>query len=416
MDPLKRGHRMPKRSQSILHRPVLEIAANLSDRQLLILILLGFVVRLAISACSVGTNDTLSFIRFAHSIDRHGILATYHSDSEFNHPPIPAYWAWLVMRITQPSKYALANLFRVPAILADAGSVWLLYRAGRARFDAFRPLAAAALLAWCPVMILIRAHHTNTDSIYAFLCFLSVYLMEKRRSAFFSGLALAAAINIKLDPPVAGRAHAPEHAGVGDARRFLAGLSLGVLPFLGPMLLARADFVHNVVAYPSSYNLWGVNFFLSPWVPNYKKLPPIVLVYRDVGRVLIVVLVLAWSIAARVLGRWNRYEVAAATFAIFLVFTPGIGIQYLVVLVPLLFAVRPAFAAAFGLSAAAYVLSAYLFVWDGWFPVASLFHNIFPTRVGWIGLLAWAELVCYLIMLWQPFPIADPPPVSRPIA
>ena len=39
------------------------------DTWLLLAILASFGVRLAISACSVGTNDTLSFMRFAHSID-----------------------------------------------------------------------------------------------------------------------------------------------------------------------------------------------------------------------------------------------------------------------------------------------------------------------------------------------------------
>ncbi|HEX4125575.1 MAG TPA: glycosyltransferase family 39 protein [Tepidisphaeraceae bacterium] len=374
----------------------------MSDRQILILILLSFAVRFGISACSLGTNDTLTFIRFAHSIDRHGILATYHGDSEFNHPPLPAYWAWLVMRITQPSKYWFAFLFRVLPILADAGSVWLVYRAGRARFGEIRSLAAAALLAWCPVMILISAHHTNTDSIYTFFCLLSVYLMECRSRAFLGGLALAAAINIKLIPVLMIAPMLLSMRRWSDAGRFVAGLALAIVPFLGPLLLARADFVHNVLAYPSSYNLWGVDFFLSPWVPNPNKLPRVVLAYRDIGRVLIVVLVLSWSVAGRVLGRWNRYDLVAATFAIFLVFTPGIGIQYLVVLVPVLFAVRPGLATAYGFCAGALSLSAYELAWDGHFPIESLFHGLFPTRVAWIGLIAWLELVCYLILLWQP--------------
>jgi hypothetical protein len=382
---------------------------------LLLAILMAFALRLAISACSLGTNDTLSFLRFAHSIDLHGILATYHSDAEFNHPPIPAYWAWLAMRLTQPSKYAFAFVFRILPILADAGSVWLVYRAGRARFGGIRPLAAAALLAWCPVMILVSAHHVNTESIYAFLCLLCVFLLEKRHSAFLGGLALAAAINIKLIPALLIAPLLLSMPRWSDAARFIGGLSLGIIPFLGPLILARPDFVHNVLAYPSSYNLWGVNFFLSPFVPNPNKLPHVILVYRDLGRILIVLLVLGWSVVARMLRRWSRYDLAAATFAIFLVFTPGIGIQYLVVLVPLLFAVRPEFATAYGLSAAAYVLSAYLSVWDGWFPVASLFHSIFPMRVGWIGLLAWGELVCYLIVLWQSPPPVCAQPVPRPI-
>ena len=46
----------------------------------------------------------------------------------------------------------------------------------------------------------------------------------------------------------------------------------------------------------------------------------------------------AWAAAARLLGRWNRYEIAAVTYAIFLVFSSGFGVQYAAIILPLLFA------------------------------------------------------------------------------
>ena len=45
--------------------------------------------------------------------------------------------------------------------------------------------------------------------------------------------------------------------------------------------------------------------------------------------------------AARPLGRWTRYELGTMGLALFLVLTPGFGVQYLVYVVPLLFASTP---------------------------------------------------------------------------
>ncbi|MDB5173016.1 MAG: hypothetical protein JWN51_1789, partial [Phycisphaerales bacterium] len=53
-------------------------------RVLLALVILGVLARFAIAACSWGTSDTLSFNRFAWSIEGKGILETYRADSEFN--------------------------------------------------------------------------------------------------------------------------------------------------------------------------------------------------------------------------------------------------------------------------------------------------------------------------------------------
>ena len=92
---------------------------------------------------------------------------------------------------------------------------------------------------------------------------------------------------------------------------------------------------------------------------------------------------LAWSILAR-RNRANRCDVAAGTFAIFLVFAPGFGVQYLVILVPLLFAARPRLATLFGLLAGTFLLAAYAIFWDGGVPLSSLVNHTFPPIVGYI--------------------------------
>ena len=368
-----------------------------TGRLLLALIIAGILARFAIAACSWGTTDTLSFNRFAWNIDRDGLLETYHNDPEFNHPPIPAYWAWVAMRATRPSAFAFAFLLRVPMILADTASAWLLWRIWRSRAGSLRGLAVAALYVWCPAAMLVSGYHGNTDPIYAFLCLVCVYLIEDRGRPFWGGLALAAAINVKLIPVLLIVPLVLSFRRWTDAVRFIAGLIPGILPFIPPLALAGASFARNALAYKSSAVLWGINFFLLLGVPPESPLPFAARVYHDFGRYLLLALVLAWSVAARRWRRWTRYDLAAATFALFLVFAPGFGVQYTVIVLPLLFAARPRVAVVYGLCAGVFLLAAYLVFWDGGFPVSSLFSRNLPPVVGAVGLSAWSVLLYYMV-------------------
>jgi hypothetical protein len=370
---------------------------------LLLAILLSFALRLAISACSWGTTDVVSFNRFAQSIDHAGLLATYRADSEFNHPPLPACWAWLALRLTRGLPFAVAFpfVFRLPMILADAGSVWLLSKIAR-REPGLSPLQTATLFAFCPAAILISAYHGNTDSIYTFLCLLSVYLLDADL-ALLAGIALAAAINIKLIPILLIVPLLLSLRKWSDAAKFIVGLLPGILPFLVPLFGAPESFAHNALAYASRFDLWGINLFLSGAAEDVSNLPPAVIIYRKIGRFLIVALVLGWSILAR-RNRTNRYDIAAGTFAIFLVFAPGFGVQYLVIVVPLLFAARPRLATLYGLLAGTFLLAAYAIFWDGGFPLSSLFNRTFPPILGYLGVPAWCALIYYLAkMLASPW-------------
>ncbi|MDB5303398.1 MAG: rane protein, partial [Phycisphaerales bacterium] len=227
-------------------------SAQSGDRRVHMLIglaVLGILARFAIAACSWGTSDTLSFNRFAWSIEGKGILETYRADPEFNHPPIPGYWAWLALQPTRAHPYAFAFLFRVPIIMMDAASIWLLWRIWRRRDGPRRAAVVAALYAWCPVAILVSGYHGNTDAVYAFFCLLCVYLIEDLKRPLLGGLALAAAINIKLIPVLLILPLVLTFRRWGDFLRFAIGVALGALPFVPVLLLARPSFTHNALAY-----------------------------------------------------------------------------------------------------------------------------------------------------------------------
>lgn len=380
--------------------------------RLLLLALLGLAARFVVAGCSWGTTDTITFLRFAFRIDQNGILATYRGDPEFNHPPIPAYWAWLSLVLAGRSAFLAAFIFRVPIILADFASAWLLWRLWRRRAGpgprgARDAAGVVALYAWCPAALLVSGYHGNTDPVYAFLCLLSVYLIHDRGRPFWGGVALAAAVNVKLIPLLLIPPLALSLRGRGDFLRFTAGVSLGALPFLPLFVLVGPSMRENVLGYKSQIDMWGVNFFLlmtDPPTPGPKPtFPPSALFYREYGRFLLLALVAAWAVAGRRRWpRWDLYDVATVTLAVFLIFAPGFGVQYTVVLVPLLFAARVGVAVLYGALAGLFLLASYYMFWDGGFPISSLFHQAFGTPLGILGLMAWSVLIYYLInTLWR---------------
>lgn len=311
----------------------------------------GLVVRLLVSGVSVGTNDAATFLRFAIQVDDGGLLAAYRHDPDLNHPPGPVLWTWAAYRLTDGGA-AFPFAFKLPLIAVEAVTAWVLWRrwrgfepaAGRSLAPAAARSAALAAVGFAlsPCAILVSGYHFNTDTVYASLCLLSVWLLESRGRPLTAGLALATAINVKLIPVLLIPGLLLSLRTRRDALRFLAGLAVGVLPFVPVLLTVGSSFYENALAYGSRPDKWGISFFLLPSADDVDPAGvPAAAAYHAYAKYPVLVLLVGWAVAARRLRRWDRYEVAAVTLALFLVLAPGFGVQYTVVLLPLMFAVRP---------------------------------------------------------------------------
>ena len=366
----------------------------------------GVVVTFGVSMCSWGTNDTLSFARFAHGLERDGLLATYRNDPLFNHPPLVSLWCRAALALAGDSALAFAVIFRIPIVLSGGACALLL--AQIARFRGASPRAAAALAAcatWNPCLILVAGYHCNTDPLYATLGLLAVHLLQDRGRPLLAGLALGLAINVKLIPVLLIVPLALTLRSWRDLFAFAGGLALMALPFLPPLLMEPA-FARNVLHYRSQLDNWGVPYLLAQATtgdlaprgePTGNSLPTL---YFRTGSVLILASVMAWAVLARALRRWDAHRVAAVTFVLFLVLTPGFGVQYLVVAVPFLYATTTrAFANAYGVLAGLFLLATYWLFWDGGFPLSSLLNSRFPAPLAVLGLFPWGLLVYFLAVV-----------------
>jgi hypothetical protein len=378
--------------------------------------ILGIVAREALAWISWGSADTSIQQGYGRAAAEHGVLWLYRNDPEYQHPPTTAYWDWLAMRLAGAVERAgragraglpiplapFAFIHKQPMIFADCIAAVLLYRIWARRRGRLAGAAVAAAFAWSPIAILLSGFHGNNDAGYGMLVLLAAYLLQERRAFFAAGLAMAAAVNVKLVPVLLVPVLASVCLDWRQLARYLAGAAIGAIPFLMLLLVEPVAVLRNMLPYRSSINYWGVNQFLLEVArePRFSAVSQAIMnAYNDRGRfiVLAAALLLVVLIRDRRWGAERAETVAAASAALFLVLAPGFALQYLALVGPVLFAVRPVSGMVYGITAGLFALFNYWMNWTGGLPIESMALATPPRAPGPIfGLLAWCVLVAFV--------------------
>jgi hypothetical protein len=289
-------------------------------------------IKLCLAATTIGTNDVQTFWYFLQEYRGSGAKVLYERDADFNHPPFILHWLtglrwlWLVTGLRP------WFLIRLPSILADLGSVWLVARLLGPRLSESASRIPLLLVAAAPASILISGFHGNNDPVMIFFVLLSLYLIEKPAPDWVAGIAMGMAVNFKVVPLAFWPAvflwlpswrRRVEYFG---AAVLVVVLASTPLIFQEPALLAR-----KVLGYPSSYGLWGLSRILTA----SPSLEPLSNLFESQGRVVLVATLLALSFwMNRGSDRPPLFrQIGVLAFA-FLTVTPGFGVQYLAWLVP----------------------------------------------------------------------------------
>ncbi|MDA2929807.1 glycosyltransferase 87 family protein [Acidobacteria bacterium AH-259-O06] len=366
---------------------------------------LGLFARFVLSALSEGSDDIRYWQQFAESISQHGLYQLYVTNPLFNHPPLMGYLAagslWLSQWLDAPFSF----FFKFPVIVAEVLSAVIVGSIWARRRGKMGGALAMFLYAWAIGPILFSGFHGNTDSLCAFLALLAVFLIEEKRRHFAGGLALAAAINVKLIPLLLLLPLISSYRSGPDLRRFVGGLSFFVLPLIPPLMYGGQSFYQNVFNYTSHINYWGVQWFLLVamdlfWLGHFPRvaflLHNMTIWYGNYGRVLVLCLILALSIYAYLISRYNRYELAAISLAVFLVFAPGFGIQYLAIIAPFLFSLSLRLGTIYSVLVGLFSGLVYYHFLIQWMPLATLHNSRFPPSAWLPSFMTWCFLALFL--------------------
>jgi hypothetical protein len=368
------------------------------DTVIKIAALLALAAKLYCAATTVGTNDADTFYNFGRFIWERGLLAQYRATPEFNHTPLTGWFCAAAYGLG--SGWGFTWLLRLPGILADFFSVRLLVRWPA---EGNRPpYWATALFALSPVNFMISGFHGNVDSVLAWLLLVATRECLRDR-AIFCGLAFGLACQIKVIPLLLAPVFFFFWFHRNRWQGFLCAATVIILVgWAFPLVTMPETFLRNVLGYNSNWGSWGVTYWLAqtgwpPFVPiGFQGLTQWQLAIMMTLKIGIVS-------AALGLGWLRRAEAPAGVpaslalvGAVFFIFAPGVGAQYLVWFAPFFLLRSPRWYAALTAASAAFLFVFYNtishgFPWDHGVSTADLV----PQWAGWSN-LPWLTLAAFL--------------------
>jgi hypothetical protein len=287
-------------------------------RSLLISLLISATLCLALASLTYGTNDVLFFqsyvVKAAHdgtaALYRDGAnLVAYHPNyiEPMAHPPaMLTLWA-AVQSLEQVTGVPFRFWFRLLTTIAYLTSVVLVWQLSTAK--------AAMYYALCPAAIMISGFHGNSDPLIVAMLLASVYAVECKDRPKLAGVLYGIALSIKVWPLFLVLAFM---LGLKTwrTRLYFGGLALATVVVLAlPHILADPRLIiTTVMGYRSRVICdWG----LSRWSSYVRIGVPVTFA----------------AIAIAVVYLRKRQAsltcMIGSSILVFLVLTPGFGVQYL---------------------------------------------------------------------------------------
>jgi uncharacterized membrane protein len=369
----------------------------------LLLAIAALLAKIYCAATTVGTSDVIFFYKFAQIIHEQGLLAMYRETPYFNHTPLVGWFSEAAYALSGGEKPFFVFFLRLPAISADFFAViallWLREKTGRPAWWAL------ALFAASPVAFMVSGYHGNVDSVMALGVLLAAIACAVNRPAL-CGLCLGCACNIKIIPLILAPAFFFVWWQQRQALRFSGPAILAVLVgWAYPLLTIPAIFLKNVLGYSSIWGVWGVTYALrmTDLVAlrgiAFTDTTPMQAAIMQGLKFFIVAAVLALAWQRRKSGQAEIFRTLALMWAVFFVFAPGFGAQYLAWLAPCFLVASERWYAALTAASSVALFAFYTAIskglpWNTGFAV----HSTAAQWVGWL-LLPWLVLTAFLV--WQ---------------
>jgi hypothetical protein len=160
------------------------------------------VIKLYFALTTFGSGEVACWSSFLDYMVENGTVSIYASSPFYSHPPA---MSGLLLWLAPLAPYApngFPFLIRLPAILSDVASGFLLYSIV-AQVGGPRRGLWAALLFWAsPVAVMVSGYHGNIDPIFMMLILLVAHQAMRGKPAWQIGALLGLACNVDLVPLV----------------------------------------------------------------------------------------------------------------------------------------------------------------------------------------------------------------------
>jgi hypothetical protein len=339
----------------------------------------------ALASTTYGTNDILFFKSYAVKAKQVGVaplyrdgaeLVEFHTDwvEQMAHPPGAIHVWRATLWVEERTGVPFRVWFRMLTTLAHVLTALALYRLLGAQ--------VATYFVLCPAAILLAGFHGNSDPLVIVFLVWAVFCAEKQYPVWLTGLLFAAACSIKVWPLFLVPAFVLCIAGWRQRFLFLATVpaawfAMGApYTFQFPMLILR-----TVFGYRSVGHWWG----LAATVPGYE-------IFGSLFAFGSVAMMTVYLYAKGV----RLYGVAGGAIAVFLVTTPGFGVNYISWILPFCLLLSWRLAVGIFVSSSALLLIAYTH-WSGGFPW--YFADLLRPGAALSWAVVYSATVCWITLL-----------------
>jgi dolichyl-phosphate-mannose-protein mannosyltransferase len=239
------------------------------------LLLAGFLGRLMLSPFGTLNLDQGTFIAWSNMLTQGGLQSFYSSWSDYL--PGYLYILWILGHVAQALQVWSPVLYKLPAILVDIATGFLIYKIVLGIKNKKIALLAAGAYVFNPAILANSTLWGQVDTFTAFFSLLAVYL--SRKNIYFSAIALAIGTLIKPQAALAGlpilfvflKLKKKPVDYLSYAILGLITFSVGFLPFttlsnLPTFILERLTATTSQYPYTSinAFNFWGLWDFWQP--------------------------------------------------------------------------------------------------------------------------------------------------------
>jgi Gpi18-like mannosyltransferase len=231
----------------------------------------ALLLKLALAFWTAGSRDLYLWAAYSDQMKDLGGFGLYQHFPFFNHPPFMVHVLQALRRLTAVTSLPFGFLFRLLGILADIGTLIVLWALldGQGVASVVRP--GLLLFAIAPASIMISGFHGNTDPVMIFFLLLSILLLEGYGRPWLAGAAFGMSLNIKVWPLV----FVPAIYASISNRRHRVGYFVAAAAILGaaslPYVLQEPTLIiRRVFGYGSQYGYWGLSR-LAVWLGTSRS-------------------------------------------------------------------------------------------------------------------------------------------------